>query len=60
VAAVELICLLFPYFLFPSGLAIFSFYFRLMILALATLYLYVTSEEIRTLWNFFRIDLRQV
>jgi O-antigen/teichoic acid export membrane protein len=60
VAAVELICRVFPYFLFPSGLAILLFYFRLMIIALATLYLYVTSEEIRSLWNFFRFDLRRV
>jgi hypothetical protein len=50
-ASVEFLCRILPYLPFPSGPGFFLLYCRLAVLAVATLVLYLTADEIRSLWD---------
>lgn len=58
--SVEFLCRILPYLPFPSGPGFFLLYSRLAVLALATIVLYLTADEIRSLWGLFRDDWKQV
>jgi len=59
VAAVEFICRLLPYPPFPAAPVSSLLHYRLAVIAAATLVLYVTAEEVRSLWGLFRNDWKQ-
>jgi hypothetical protein len=57
--SVEILCRILPYLPFPSGPGFLLFYCRLAVLAVATLALYLTADEIRSLWGLLRDDWKQ-
>jgi O-antigen/teichoic acid export membrane protein len=58
-AAVEFLCLLSPYLPFSSWSESMSLYYRLAVLVIATFALYITAEEIRSLFDLFPAGWKQ-